>query len=74
MSWNTRFFMASKGGIQEMKKVTITSQFHTILMYCLCFLLIVGTFPIISVAAKTKKVLILGNNITQVEAPTISKM
>lgn len=42
-------------------------------MCCLCFLLIVGTFPIISVAAKTKKVLILGNNITQVEAPTISK-
>ena len=56
-----------------MKKVTITSQFHTVLIYCLCFLLIVGSFPILSVAAKTKKVLMLGNNITQVETATISK-
>ena len=63
MSWNTQFFIPSKGDIQAMKKVTITSQFHTVLIYCLCFLLIVGTFPILSVAAKTKKVLMLGNNI-----------
>ena len=55
-----------------MKKVTITSQFHTVSICFLCLLLIVVTFPIISIAA-TKKVLILGNNITQVEAPTISK-
>ena len=73
MSWNTQFFIPSKGDIQAMKKVTITSQFHTVLIYCLCFLLIVGTFPILSVAAKTKKVLMLGNNITQVETATISK-
>ena len=72
MSWNTQFSITSKGDIQEMKKVTITSQFHTVSICCLCFLLIVGTFPILS-AAKTKKVLMLGNNITQVETATISK-
>ena len=56
-----------------MERVTITSQFHTVSVCCLCFFLIVVTFPITSIAATTKNVLMLGNNITQVEAPTISK-
>ena len=55
-----------------MEKVTIVSQFHTVSMCCLCFLLTIVMFSVPSIAA-TKKVLILGNNITQVEAPTISK-
>ena len=56
-----------------MKKVTIKSQFHTISVCFLCSLLTAVTFSVTSVAAKTKKVLMLGNNIAQVEAPTISK-
>ena len=72
MSWNTQFSMASKGGIQEMERVTITSQFYTVSVCCLCFLFTVVTFSVTAMAA-TKKVLMLGNNITKVEAPTISK-
>ena len=56
-----------------MEKVTIKSQFHTVSVCFLCFLLTVVTFPVTPIAATTKKVLILGNNITQVEAPAISK-
>ena len=56
-----------------MEQNTITSQFHTVLVGCLCFFLIAVMFSVTSIAASTKKVLILGNNITQVEAPTISK-
>ena len=56
-----------------MKRDTITNQFHTVLVCCLCFSLTVVMFSVTSIAASKKKVLILGNNITQVEAPTISK-
>ncbi|RKU15193.1 hypothetical protein C6500_21105 [Candidatus Poribacteria bacterium] len=73
MSWNTQFSIASKGDIQEMKKVTITSQFRTVSVCFLCLLLTVVPFSVTSIAAKTKKVLILGNNVTQVETATISK-
>lgn len=55
-----------------MERVTITSQFHTVSVCCLCFFLTVVMLSVTS-AASTKKVLILGNNITQVEAATISK-
>ena len=56
-----------------MEKVTIKRQFHTISVCFLCFLLTVVTFSVTSIAAKTKKVLILGDNVTKVEAATISK-
>ena len=70
---SVQFSVTSKGAIKEMERNTITSQFHTVLVCCLCFLLTVMMFSVTSIAASTKKVLILGNNITQVEAPTISK-
>ena len=67
------YTVASKGDIREMKKVKITSQFHTISVCFLCLFLTVVPFFVTSIAAKTKKVLMLGNNITQVETATISK-
>jgi hypothetical protein len=57
-----------------MERVTITSQFHIIsVCFFFCLVLTLGTFSVTAIAATTKKVLMLGNNITKVEAPTISK-
>ena len=56
-----------------MEKVTIKRQFHTISVCFLYFFFTVVTFSVTSIDAKTKKVLMLGNNITQVETATISK-
>ncbi len=56
-----------------MEKVTIKRQFHTISVCFLCFLLTIVMFSVTSIAAKTKKVLILGDNVTKVEAATIRK-
>ena len=55
-----------------MQRVTITNQFHIVSVCCLCFLLTVVMFSVTSIAG-TKKVLMLADNITKVEAPTISK-
>ena len=62
-----------KGAIQKMKTDIITSQFRPILVCCLCFLFTIVMFSVSSIAASTKNVLILGNNVVQVEAETISK-
>ena len=56
-----------------MERVTITSQFHTVSVCFLCFLFTIVMFSVTAIAATTKKVLIFGNNVTKVEAPTISK-
>ena len=55
-----------------MERITITSQLHIVSVCCLCFLLTVVMFSIPSIAG-TKKVLMLADNITKVEASTISK-
>ena len=70
---HTQVYIASKGATQEMEKVTITSRLHTVSLCGLCFLFTAVMFLATPTAATPKKVLILGNNTTNVEAPTISK-
>lgn len=56
-----------------METFTKSSQLKAVSVFGLCILFTVVMFPAASVAAGTKKVLMLADNITKVEAPTITK-
>lgn len=56
-----------------MKRFTKAGQLKTVSVYGLCVLFTMMMLSGVSTAATEKKVLMLGNNTTNVEAPTISK-
>ena len=56
-----------------MERITKAGRLQTVLVCGLYFFLTVVMFSATPMAATTKKVMVLGNNTTKVEAPTISK-